>query len=361
MAATEGLGRSAGALAEKPVLTTSEGARALTDAVNPHAQSMETYEATLNDQMPRVVDYAKRNGIEIKSRASLGKALSGAGDEAYHDYYEQYIEPNKDVPVSTSTIPGYQGVTVGEGHTATIQALENRLSTINATLYPKFQKGGVSAEAAISAEAAASLNSEAAAIRQTMNQTIGRKLGIDPGEIAKLRSTFGSLRDAADKTTRAINEERFGKNLERRGMDVPGDKAGAVRWAVKKITAKNPDKTVASTMQRLNVETPKPATTALPEQGAPFPRKPSWQGKGASDTEIGVSRTQQSEIAAHQQRMQQRVAQAQQAMAAREQAHQQARQKITNLATALRNAAEKLGGKASVKEIMAEANKAAPQ
>jgi len=311
------------------LINSETASKMLTDAVNPRPAAMEGFEGTLSKEMPRVVDYAKRSGIEIKSRASLQKAIQGAGDEAYHDYYEQFIEPTKDVPVSTNDIHGYQGGTIGEGHTATIGALEARLRTINATLYPKFQKGGVAAEAAISAESAASLDAEAAGIRAAMNETIGKKLGIDPQEISKARSTFGSLHDTADKTTRALNEERFGKNLERRGMDLPTDKAGAIRWGIRKITAKNPDKAVAETMQRLKIDPP------------PSP---------------------EAQLAAHRQSMAQRAqADAQRAAQAKVQQQQQAKQVMMKRIQSIKAAGEKLGPKASVKEIMAEADKTGAQ
>ncbi len=243
------------ALMEKTPVSPSEAAKTLTDAVNPRPQHMPGFEADLGEHLPRAVDYAKRNGFEINTRADLGKALEGVGEESYHDYYEQFIEPTKDEWVATTDIPGYQGETFGEGgHTATIQSLENRLSTINSTLYPKFQKGGLAAEASIDSGTAAQLSSEAAGIRNMMNQTIGQKLGIPPETVANARSKFGAPRDLADKTVRAINEERFGENLERRGADVPSDRAGALRWAIRKLTARKPDTAVANTMKRLKIE-----------------------------------------------------------------------------------------------------------
>ncbi len=261
---------AAGKLAGSAI-PTRDAVRTLTDAVNPPAKNMAEFEQTMEARLPRALDYAKRKGFEINSRESLARAMEGAGDEVYDHYYQRYIAPIEDLPVSRW---GRADTTVGQ--------LERRLSTINATLFPKFQKGGIAAQASIAAGDAAALSAEAATIRGVLNRVISKKLNIPMEEVAAARATFGSMRDVADKIVRAINDERHATNLERRGVEIPsGSKEGLARYAIRKLTAKNPDKIVASTIKGMEKPaTPKPLSQPNPSAASPKPRNPPPRAEG---------------------------------------------------------------------------------
>jgi hypothetical protein len=296
-------------------------ARVLTDAVNPSPKSMPAYESTLSSHMPKVLDWASRNGLKIVDRESLASAMKGAHDELKADYDSMYIDPVRDEWVPTTYVKGYSGGTVNPG-TATIGQLNARLSEINATLSPSYEKGGLSAQVAISAEAKSALNSEAAGIRKVLNDSVGKKLGVDPKQVADARSVVGSLRNAADKTQISANQARYVKNMNDRGIDLPTSKAGVVHKIARKVFSKDADKVVADTMEKLRVEPPTPQ--------AESPLAPAIKSDAMKAAEM------------------------------RQKTQQQIQQTIRARAQALKAASAKLGPKASVKEIMAEADKNSP-
>jgi len=244
-----------------------DAAKAITDAVNPPPKAMVNYETTLSEHMPKVVDYAKRNGIKIVDRDTLAKAIKGTHDELKADYDKTYIEPTKDVQVPTQNIKGYSGGTV-DYNTATVAQLNARLTEINATLSPSYEKGGMSAQSAISAESKSALNAEASAIRKSLNETVGKKLGIDPKQVGDARSALGSLRNAADKTQSSLNQARYIKNQNARGIDLPTSKSGLLHDIGRRLTAKNPDSAIAKTFERLQTEPQQAPVQPSPPQPA---------------------------------------------------------------------------------------------
>jgi hypothetical protein len=232
-------------------------ARQITDAVNPAPRQLRPYQDTLTKHMPDVIEHAKAKGIDLTdpkmARENLATALQSHADELRSQYYDTYIKPNADVQVPTQNIPHYGGGTV-DYNTATIQQLDARLTEINATLRPSYERGGASARAAITAESKAALGAEAAVIRNRMNSVIASKMGVDPGQIAGARQKFGALGDAADKTRMAIDRQRYAGNVQK--SPVVTDKSTLTRKAGTYVAEKvfNPDRKVANAIKRLEPE-----------------------------------------------------------------------------------------------------------
>jgi hypothetical protein len=244
----------------------------ISEAINPSPKSARGYSATLNQYMHEVVDHAWKQGIDLTDKAhareNLATALQGSADTARTAYYDTYIKPNEQVLVPTQNIPGYAGGTQTY-NTASIGQLDARLSEINATLRPAYERGGATARAAISAESKALLKAEAEAIRNRINTTIGSKMGIDPAKIAQARQKFGALGDAADKTRLSIDRDRFAKNQQKSG--VVTDKSTLTRKVASTVAEKvfNPDRKVAKTFGRLAEEDPVEYERRRPPQADP--------------------------------------------------------------------------------------------
>jgi hypothetical protein len=179
--------------------------------------------------------------------------MQGRSDTLRAQYYDTYIKPNEGVLVPTQNIPNYSGATT-DYNTATLGQLDQRLTTINATLNPAYERGGAIARAAISAESKAALKAEGAAIRNTLNSTIGSKMGIDPGQIAGAREKFGALSSAADKARMAIDRGRYARNVQK--SPVVTDKSTLTRKAGSYVAEKvfNPDRKVADAIKKLEPE-----------------------------------------------------------------------------------------------------------
>lgn len=265
-------GVSAGMTAPRPFKAPTPAVdpiRTITDAVNPTPKQMQNFEANLRNYVGDIKDTANQSGKAITGRQDLANFARQASNDARQAYYDKYITPNQDLGV-------YGG--------KTIQDLDRRLTQLNGILAPAFEKGGGAAtRAALSPEAAAAYSAEAQGIRTTMNEAIGKKMGIDPSEVAAARQKFGALGDIADKSTMAINRERYTTNANSRGIDLPTSKAGVISMVSKKLTSKNPDAALATAFKHPDLGTVNEPTTPGLVQPAGLPRKPpAWMQSNIS-------------------------------------------------------------------------------
>lgn len=230
--------------------TLPEAAKTITDAVNPPPKSMTTFQNSVQEHLPKAIQAAREQGLPLSGRADLAQAFTAAAEKAKGTYYNDMLGPVKDQAIDTSGIRGYQGAT-SYYNTATLGQLDARLSEINSTLAPSYEKGGASARAAISAESKSALTAEAAAIRSRLYQEISNRTGIDQDAIASTKSSMGSMYNIADKITTALNKERFAANQAAQGQNLPATAQAAVIRGVNKgyrSVFNNPDKRVANTV-----------------------------------------------------------------------------------------------------------------
>jgi hypothetical protein len=190
-------------------ISTSEAAKAITDAVNPVPKQMGSYQAALAQHLDKIVTFAAQKGIRLDSPEGIGSAMKQAGDSIRSHYYEKILGPVKAINMDISAIPGYSGK-ISTPSTATLADLDSRLSQINAELDPKFSKGGIAGQAAV--KSAGDLNAEASAIRSVLYPRLGQATGLDPLVIARTREAFGSLRRLAEQTNSAASKGRFSAN-----------------------------------------------------------------------------------------------------------------------------------------------------
>ncbi len=90
----------------------------------------------------------------------------------------------------------------------------SRLKEINATLNPKYAKGGQAAQMAVNAESAADMTREAAAIRSTLYDEISKRTGAPVEGIANLYQRAGALSDFADSVRYYTDEAQRSVNAE---------------------------------------------------------------------------------------------------------------------------------------------------
>jgi hypothetical protein len=183
-------------------LGAAEAAKYLTDAVNPLPRAAAGYQKALAEHLDKVLEFAKSKNLPMNTLDDFANALKTTGKAIQEHYYKNVLGPVKDMQAAA-------------GSPTTLGQLDNRLSEINAELNPKFARGGVTGEAAV--KSATELTKEAAGIRKVLYEEVAKHTGNTPETIASMRSSFGSLRDLADKTELSAAKARYAKNAAQRG------------------------------------------------------------------------------------------------------------------------------------------------
>ena len=212
-----------------------EMAADLTNKVNPLPKKMSGFQANLTKQLPNVIQRAQDTGVDVgklqSSPQTLANVLKDAAAAKRATYYAM-LKPIKDSAVDVSDIPNYDGGTVNHANfdqAATLGQLDARLTELNNTLKPKYDKGGADARAAVGQENTIDLAREAAGIRSTLYSEIGQRVGIDPSVVADTKASMGALDNLAQQVQLAANLKRFKANVVRQKL--PGQLAKGALWA----------------------------------------------------------------------------------------------------------------------------------
>ena len=236
------------------VVSLPDAAKTITDAVNPAPKSMNSFQAGIQQHLPKAMEAAQDAGKTITGRTDLADMFRVAAEKQKSNYYDKMLGPVADQPIDTSGIKGYSGPTTYY-NTATLAQLDARLRTINATLRPSYEQGGAAARAALSAESKASLSAEAAAIRDRLYSEISNRTGIPKQDIVDTNNAMGGMYNLADKITSSVNKERFMQNQTAAGANPPHSIAElGYRYANKAYRAviSNPDKNVSQAINGIN-------------------------------------------------------------------------------------------------------------
>lgn len=203
-----------GMVPEKVPLRPAQAVETIKDAVNPSPKSVPKYEEALNNQISNIEKFAQENKIAITDRESFANVAKRAGQSARDEYYGwlKPIESERITPPQS-----YQGAVLGSHPqpVATLGQLDARLTEINATLNPYYEKGGganIAAQAAVSSETRSALTAEAAQIRNTLYKEIATRQQVPVEQVAATRRTMGELRYIAEQTNLALNKEQFNVN-----------------------------------------------------------------------------------------------------------------------------------------------------
>lgn len=189
--------------------------RQLVDAFNPDVKDMPRFTADLSQHLDTILQTAQAKKIPLNKGASgFAEAAKAAGDDAHSFYMDKMVKPiqNESVPVPASSPIGRRVGEYAGNKEASVGEVVGRLQTINDTLYPKFQKGGLSAQAAIGAENAQALTAEASQLRNTLNNYMAKRLDMPVEQVAQIRSKMGALRQLADDTQFYADEARHNVN-----------------------------------------------------------------------------------------------------------------------------------------------------
>ena len=151
-------------------------------------------------------------GIKVKTLDDAARVARTTADA--DQYRVNRIEPHLGVDMDVP--PAYKGNRTDYGR-ATIADVDKRISVINDTLYPRFQKGGQgsqSAQAAIGAEQAQALLAEGSSLRWALAKKIAQITGDSPDAIYAERARYGRLNDLADSFRLAAEEQYRSQAVE---------------------------------------------------------------------------------------------------------------------------------------------------
>lgn len=261
------------AASKEAVFNKGTVANTVSDAFNPHPDEAPNFRQNIMQHIDSIV---QDNGKVPANRAELADAAQQSATKARADY-RALVDPAKDVVT-------YGGKTLGQ--------LEARLSQINATLNPKYQKGGLTAVNALNAEQSAALTEEAATLRKTINTETAKQLGIKPEDVSAARQKYGQLGDVADKMRWYLDNEKFSSNkVANQPANAPDISllggANMVRNAVwSKIMGNPADKAVADMLSRYVPGQKLPLQINPLDAGGSNPRQPAWRTANQSGTQL---------------------------------------------------------------------------
>jgi len=289
-AAEAGTGGEASSLGNLPKKMAPEvSAREMTKAINPAVNEWPNFMKGTQAEAGNIIDYAKRNNINLKTQLDWAKAARGAADEANNHFKTQVLGP---ISKETASVAGtgYQGKGAGQA-SASLADINQRITDINDELrsaYNKRESGQTRTALAGEPE----LKAEKKALTDVLHNEIAKRTGLTPEQVANLRQRIGRQYSIADQTEAAVNqrESSEGKSIEGR-RDIPLNKSGMVKSIVdyarggstgiadrrfsriipKMMSSSEPLPDMSGAMLRQRMD----------EVNAPTKRTPLWRTEGA--------------------------------------------------------------------------------
>jgi hypothetical protein len=180
---------------------TEMAARNLATAILPATKDSTNFIQAAQQEVPNVLDYAKRTGNPLNTQLEFSKAAQGYAQEVRSLYQDKILGPVADQSVKT-TGTGF-GSRTGEGPdtSATLGNIDQRITSINTQL----DKPSLNADDARRALASQTdLQSEAARLRVILHQNLSASSGLPPDQIADLRQRVGRSYELANDTNAAV-------------------------------------------------------------------------------------------------------------------------------------------------------------
>ncbi len=263
-------------------LSSSEAVARLRTAVNPNATDAPGFIRNLTDQIDTIA--AHKSGVAPGNLQELAQHLDSVAKA--DPYQPKILQPYAAQRVSPYGIKNYSGEMAQDG-TTSIGALDKRLSTINKTLSPKYQRGpagSVQQGAAVGAQEAVQLQAEAAGIRNTLAQELAKRTGLPAEKIAAMRRNYGQINDLRDTVQQYADEGTARANTaSQQPPDLHTTVAGLAKGGAQKLiravqdrgnTPVSTDPLIRDTFQRYQRPPLAPPTITPPEPPTNYPGAP---------------------------------------------------------------------------------------
>ena len=182
---------------------TEMAARNLAAAVLPAGKDAPNFIQAAQQEVPNILDYAKRTGNPLNTQLEFSKAAQGYAQEVRGVYENGILGPNANNAVKT-TGTGF-GARSGEGPDtyATLGDIDKRVTAINQQL----DAPAMNADDARRALASKTdLQTEASKLRDILHQNLSQATGIEPEDIANIRQRVGRSYELANDVNAAVTQ-----------------------------------------------------------------------------------------------------------------------------------------------------------
>jgi hypothetical protein len=189
---------------ESTTVTAPEAAaRKLAKALTVQVQGMPNFVSAATEEAGTVLDYAKKNNIQINSTVDFAKAAKGAADSIQSHFDDVILKPNEGRVVNVP--PDYRGAKLNvEGSRATLGEINQRINAINQEMSPNYRKATAMQTSAANVSDA-DLLAEKRKLTSLLHDNLADATGLEPEDIAALRRKAGKLRTIADEANYSAN------------------------------------------------------------------------------------------------------------------------------------------------------------
>jgi hypothetical protein len=186
------------------VVSQSEvAARNLSAAVLPASKDATNFIQAAQQEVPNILDYAKRTGNPLNTQLEFSKAAQGYAQEVRGFYENDLLGPVQNKLVRTSGT-GF-GSRMGEGQDtyATLGEIDKRVTAINQQLDAPAMNADDARRALASKQG---LQDEAAGLRNILHQNLSDASGLTPDQVADIRQRVGRSYELANDTNAAVTQ-----------------------------------------------------------------------------------------------------------------------------------------------------------
>jgi hypothetical protein len=182
---------------------TEMAARQLSAAVLPATKDATNFIQAAAQEVPNVIDYAKRTGNPLNTQLEFSKAAQGYAQDVRNFYTNDVLGPSQDKLVKTNGTGFGQRMGESPDTYATLGEIDKRIIDVNKQL----DAPSLNADDARRALASKTgLQQEASGLRDILHKNLAQSTGLAPDQIADIRQRVGRSYELANDTDAAVTQ-----------------------------------------------------------------------------------------------------------------------------------------------------------
>lgn len=178
-------------------------ARNLAAAVLPATKDASNFIQAAQQEVPNVLDYAKRTQNPLNTQLEFSKAAHGYAQEVRDVYEGDVLGPSEKKSVKTTGTGFGRQNAEGPDTYATLGEIDKRIGDINKQLDAPAMNAD-DARRALSSKT--QLQAEASALRDILHKNLSEATGLTPEQVADLRQRVGRSYELANDTDAAVTQ-----------------------------------------------------------------------------------------------------------------------------------------------------------
>jgi hypothetical protein len=182
---------------------TEMAARQLSAAVLPATKDATNFIQAAAQEVPNVIDYAKRTGNPLNTQLEFSKAAQGYAQDVRNFYTNEILGPSQNKLVKTNSTGFGQRMGESPDTYATLGEIDKRIVDVNKQL----DAPSLNADDARRALASKTgLQQEASGLRDILHKNLAQSTGLAPDQIADIRQRVGRSYELANDTDAAVTQ-----------------------------------------------------------------------------------------------------------------------------------------------------------